>query len=130
MSLNVSPGLLAIAERGDVTDAEFVACVRESLPYAWEVVSKVMADLRTDGGEFADHEVPPPTEAERGQLLRALASDAIRGGLERHFGATLAFQNCHRVAAFSSGAVGGERHQRFVSPRGQLLNQSPELRNC
>ena len=32
MSLNVSPGLLAIAERGDVTDAAFVACVRESLP--------------------------------------------------------------------------------------------------
>jgi hypothetical protein len=26
--------------------------------------------------------------------------------------------------------VGGERYQRFVSPRGQLLNQSPELRNC
>ena len=62
--------------------------------------------------------------------LRALASDAIRGGLERHFGAKLAFQNCHRVAAFDFGAVGSERYQRFVSPRGQLLNQSPELRNC
>jgi len=130
MSLNVSPALLEIAERGTVTDAEFVACVRESLPYAWEVVSTVMTDLRAAGGEFADHEVPPPTEAERGQLLRALASDAIRGGLERHFGAKLAFQNCHRVAAFSPGAIGGERYQRFVSPRGQLLNQSPELRNC
>ncbi|WP_433293336.1 SCO5389 family protein [Actinoplanes sp. CA-030573] len=130
MSLNVSPDLLAVAERGDVTDTEFVACVRESLPYAWEVVSKVMTSLKAEGGEFADHEVPPPTEAERGQLLRALASDAIRGGLERHFGAKLAFQNCHRVAAFSFGAVGSERYQAFVSPRGQLLNQSPELRNC
>ena len=130
MSLNVSPTLLASAERGEVSDEEFVACVRESLPYAWEVVSAVMAELRTTGGEFADHEVPPPTEAERGQLLRALASDAIRGGLERHFGARLAFQNCHRVAAFTPGAVGGERYRRFVSPRGQLLNQSPELRNC
>jgi hypothetical protein len=130
MSLNVSPALLETAERGEVTDAEFVACVRESLPYAWEVVSTVMTDLRAAGGEFADHEVPPPTEAERGQLLRALASDAIRGGLERHFGARLAFQNCHRVAAFAPEAVGGERHRRFVSPRGQLLNQSPELRNC
>jgi uncharacterized protein len=129
MSLNVSPALLETAERGEVTDAEFVACVRESLPYAWEVVSQVMAGLRA-GGEFADHETPPPTEAERGQLLRALASDAIRGGLERHFGARLAFQNCHRVAAFRPGAVGGERHRRFVSPRGQVLNQSPELRNC
>jgi hypothetical protein len=130
MSLNVSPDLLAIAERGDVSDDEFVACVRQSLPYAWDVVSRVMTDLRAGGGDFADHEVPPPTEAERGQLLRALASDAIRGGLERHFGAKLAFQNCHRVAAFTSAAVGGDRYQRFVSPRGQLLNQSPELRNC
>jgi hypothetical protein len=130
MSLNVSPDLLAVAERGAVSDAEFVACVRESLPYAWEVVSSVMTDLRANGADFADHEVPPPSESEQGQLMRALASDAIRGGLERHFGAKLAFQNCHRVAAFDFSAVGGERFQRFVSPRGQLLNQSPELRNC
>ena len=129
MSLNVSPALLATAERGDITDAEFVECVRTSLPYAWEVVSTVMNGL-SGGAEFADHEVPPPSDQERGQLLRALASDAIRGGLERHFGAKLAFQNCHRVAAFRFGAVGGDRYRAFVSPRGQLLNQSPELRNC
>lgn len=130
MSLNVSADLLEKAEHGEVSDADFVACVRESLPYAWEVVSSVMSSLKAGGGEFADHEVPPPSETERGQLLRALASDAIRGGLERHFGARLAFQNCHRVAAFDPAAVGGERYRRFVSPRGQLLNQSPELRNC
>jgi len=130
MSLNVSPDLLSVAERGEVSDAEFVNCVRTSLPYAWEVVSKVMTDLGTDGGEFADHEIPPPSERERGELLRALASDAIRGGLERHFGAKLAFQNCHRVAAFRFSAVGSDRYQAFVSARGQLLNQSPELRNC
>jgi len=34
------------------------------------------------------------------------------------------------VAAFRPGAVGDERYRAFVSPRGQLLNQSPELRNC
>jgi hypothetical protein len=130
MSLNVSPDLLSVAERGEVSDAEFVDCVRTSLPYAWEVVSTVMTDLDSNGGEFADHEIPPPSEQERGELLRALASDAIRGGLERHFGAKLAFQNCHRVAAFRFGAVGSDRYQAFVSPRGQLLNQSPELRNC
>jgi hypothetical protein len=129
MSLNVSPTLLATAERGEVSDAEFVDCVRTSLPYAWDVVSKVMADLE-QGGDFADHEIPPPSEVERGQLLRALASDAIRGGLERHFGAKLAFQNCHRVGAFRFNAVGSDRYQAFVSARGQLLNQSPELRNC
>ena len=130
MSLDVSADLLASAERGEVSDTDFVQCVRTSLPYAWQVISQVMTDLNARGGEFADHEVPPPSDAERGQLLRALASDAIRGGLERHFGAKLACQNCHRVGAFRFGAVGGERYQRFVSPRGQVLNQSPELRNC
>ena len=130
MSLTVSPDLLAAAERGEVSDAEFVDCVRTSLPYAWEVINSVMTDLTATGGDFADHEVPPPSDVERGQLLRALASDAIRGGLERHFGAKLAFQNCHRVAAFSHRAVGDDRYRAFISPRGQLLNQSPELRDC
>jgi hypothetical protein len=130
MSLDVPTALLEKAEAGAVSDAEFVDCVRQSLPYAWNVISQVAADLDADGGEFADHAVPPPSEADRGQLLRALASDAIRGGLERHFGVKLAFQNCHRVAAFRIAAVGGERYQAFISPRGQLLNQSPELRDC
>jgi hypothetical protein len=130
MSLTVSPGLLATATRGEVTDAEFVECVRTSLPYAWQVVSKVMTDLKAEGADFADHEIPPPSDVERGQLLRALASDAIRGGLERHFGAKLAFQNCHRVAAFPFSAVGDDRYRAFVSARGQVLNQSPGLRNC
>ena len=130
MSLDVPTALLERAEAGPVDDADFVACVRDSLPYAWTVVSAVAADLKRADGEFADHAVPPPGEAERGQLLRALASDAIRGGLERHFGVKLAFQNCHRVAAFDPDAVDGARYRAFVSPRGQLLNQSPELRNC
>jgi uncharacterized protein len=63
MSLKVSDDLLAIAERGD-TDAEFVACVRESLPYAWEVISTVMTDLRTGDTDFAGHETPPLSEVE------------------------------------------------------------------
>ena len=130
MSLDVSPDLLAAAARGAVSDDEFVACVRTSLPYAWEVISSVAADLEVSGSSMADHQVPPPSEAERGQLLRALASDAIRGGLERHFGVRLAFQNCHRVAAFRPDAVDGDTYRAFVSPRGQLLNQSPELRDC
>ena len=67
---------------------------------------------------------------ERGQLLRALASDAIRGALERHFGVVLAFQNCHRVAAFAPAAVDGDAYRAFVGPRAQLLHQSPELRDC
>jgi len=129
MSLDVPAALLERAERGEVPDTEFVSVVRDSLPYAWTVISSVVADL---GGSaaFADHATPPPSEAERGQLLRALASDAIRGGLERHFGVKLAFQNCHRVAAFRLSAVDGPEYRAFVSPRGQLLNQSPALRDC
>ncbi|KAB1161612.1 hypothetical protein F6X68_03835 [Micromonospora sp. AMSO12t] len=130
MSLTVPPALLDAAERGPVDDAEFVACVRDSLPYAWQTVSRVAAELASTGADHADNVVPPPTEAERGQLLRALASDAIRAGLERHFHVKLAFQNCHRVAAFRPAAVGSDAYRRFVSARGQLLNQSPELRNC
>ncbi|MFI7219584.1 SCO5389 family protein [Micromonospora maritima] len=130
MSLTVPPDLLHAAETGPVNEEAFVACVRDSLPYAWETVSRVVADLETSDADFADNVVPPPTEAERGQLLRALASDAIRAGLERHFGVRLAFQNCHRVAAFRLAAVGSETHRRFTSSRGQLLNQSPTLRNC
>jgi len=111
---------------------EYVVVVRDSLPYAWQVISTVAAQLEDADREvpFADHEVAPPSEEHRGQLLRALASDAIRGGLERHFGVRLAFQNCHRVAAFRPAAVGGASYEAFVSPRGQLLNQSPELRDC
>jgi hypothetical protein len=130
MSLNVPATLLERAETGQVPDDEFVSCVRDSLPYAWLVISQVAGELASGAGEFADHAVPPPSEADRGQLLRALASDAIRGGLERHFGVKLAFQNCHRVAAFRLSAVGGGRYQAFVSARGQLLNQAPGLRDC
>ena len=132
MSLDVPFALLERAQYGEVEDAEFVDCVRHSLPYAWQVISGVVADLELAGPdvEFTDHEVAPPSESERGQLLRALASDAIRGGLERHFGVKLAFQNCHRVAAFRPEAIDGARYRAFISPRGQLLNQSPELRDC
>lgn len=130
MSLDVPTALLERAERGEVTDAEFVECVRNSLPYAWEVVSRVAGELKSGTAEFTDNVVPPPDETARGQLLRAMASDAIRGGLERHFGVKLAFQNCHRVAAFPLSAVGGETYSTFISTRAQLLNQSPELRNC
>jgi hypothetical protein len=129
MSLEVPTALLDRAERGQVSDEEFADCVRQSLPYAWATVQRVAESLHP-GTEFADNTVPPPSEAERGQLLRALASDAIRGGLERHFGVKLAFQNCHRVAAFRLSAVDGAAYREFISPAAQLRNQSPELRDC
>ncbi len=130
MSLDVSPALLEQAERGEVDEAEFVDCVRTSLPYAWEMISSLVDRLQVEGGAFADNRTPPPDEQARGQLLRALASDAIRGALQRHFGVRLAFQNCHRVAVFPVGPTADERLARFTSVRAQLLNQSPVLRDC
>ena len=132
MSLDVTPDLLASAERGEVDEAAFVDCIRTSLPYAWETISLLVAEhaAGAPGRPFADNQVSPPDERARGQLLRALASDAMRGSLERHFGVTLAFQNCHRVAVFPAGAEDSNAYRRFVSPRAQLLNQSPALRDC
>ncbi|MGF1237230.1 SCO5389 family protein [Streptomyces sp. 2-6] len=130
MSLDVSPQLLTEAEKGEVREEDFVATVRASLPYAYDLVARLADELRSGTGEFADNQTPPPSEKERGQLLRALSSDAIRGSLERHFGIALAFQNCHRVAAFRPEDRGGATHTRFTSLRAQILNQSPEFRDC
>ena len=130
MSLDVSPELLAQAESGEIDPAAFLDTVRTSLPYAYTMVETLSAQLKAGDQPFADNQTPPATETERGQLLRALASNAIRGSLENHFGVQLAFQNCHRLAAFRPGADTTEAYQRFTSQRGQILNQSALLRNC
>jgi hypothetical protein len=128
MSLTVSPQLLQQAQHGDVDDATFVDCIRDSLPYAWEVVTGLIDDLHVSGAEFADNQTPPPDEAARGQLLRMMASDAMRSALEERFGVRLAFQNCHRVAAFRPGT--DRAYDDFVTARAQILNQKPELVDC
>jgi hypothetical protein len=128
MSLAVPADLLERAQRDEVTDAAFLDCVRDSLPYAWGVISGLIADLEAGGAPFADNQVPPPDEKARGQLLRLMASDAMRAAVERHYGVRLAFQNCHRAAVFRPEA--GAALAEFTSPRSQLLNQSPELVDC
>jgi uncharacterized protein len=130
MSLDVSPQLLAQAETGEVDPAAFLDTVRASLPYAYHLIEDLTSELNAGEREFADNLTPPATETERGQLLRALASDAIRGALENHFGVRLAFQNCHRVAVFPVSAADGDTYRRFTSQRAQILNQSPLLRDC
>jgi hypothetical protein len=130
MSLTVSPELGRRAEQGAVAPEEFVDCVRESLPYAYGLVAGLVEELSGSDRQFVDNLTPPPDEQARGQLLRAMASDAIRDALEGHFGVRLAFQNCHRLAAFRPAAADGAVFSEFVSPRSQLLNQSPELVNC
>ncbi|MEW9550109.1 SCO5389 family protein [Nonomuraea sp. NPDC050783] len=128
MSLTVPNDLLDQARAGDVDDTAFLACVRDSLPYAWSLISELVRQREHSGAEFADNQVPPPSEQARGELLRCLASDSMRGALERHFGVRLAFQNCHRVAVFDPAAT--KALADFVTPRAQLLNQSPELVDC
>jgi hypothetical protein len=92
-------------------------------------VEALAARLPHADGPFVEDNTPP-TDAERGQLLRAMAGNAIRGSLERHFGVTLAFMNCHNVAAFRPGTEHEDAYQEFTSLRSQVLHQSPELRNC
>jgi hypothetical protein len=128
MSLTVSPVLLEQARHGDVDDAAFIACIRSSLPYAWQVITDLTDQLHATGADLADNEVPPPDEAARGQLLRMMASDAMRAAAERHFGVRLAFQNCHRAAVFRPGAA--QVLAEFTAARAQILNQDRELVSC
>jgi hypothetical protein len=128
MSLAVPSDLLERALQGEVDDEAFLGCVRASLPYAWAVLTSLIAELGSGGADFADNHVSPPDDATRGQLLRLMASDAMRGAIERHYGVRLAFQNCHRAAVFRPSAT--EALAEFTSPRAQLLNQRPELVDC
>lgn len=128
MSLTVPADLLDQARHGEVDDTAFTACIQASLPYAWQLISDLTAQLRASGADRADNQVPPPDEAARGQLLRMMASDAMRAAAERHFGVRLAFQNCHRAAVFRPEAT--RALAEFTTARAQLLNQSPGLVNC
>ena len=128
MSLAVPADLLEQAQQGEVDDGAFLDCVRSSLPYAWSVIGGLITDLDAGEAPFADNQLPPPDEAARGQLLRLMASDAMRAAVERHYGVRLAFQNCHRAAVFRPSATAALAD--FTSARSQLLNQNPELVNC
>lgn len=134
MSLTVSPELLSQAQQGDVSDAEFVGCIKSSLPYAYGLINDLSTRLNdgetAEGVNFLYNKTEPPSDEARGQLLRAMASDSMRAALQRHFGIRLAFQNCHAVGVFPQGREADEQLQRFTSTRAQLLNQSPELVNC
>ena len=128
MSLTVPPALLEKARSGPVDDGEFLACVRESLPYAWGMVERLAAEMAVTGAASAQNREVPPDDAAWGEVFRLVGSDAMRGAVQRHFGVRLAFQNCCRVGLFRPDAT--EEYEQFVSPRAQLLNQRPELLNC
>lgn len=128
MSLTVSPKLQEKAQRGNVSNEEFIACIRESLPYAWSMVERLTKEMDASGNPSAQNLEVPPTEAAWGEVFRLVGSDAMRGAVQRHFGVRLAFQNCCKVGVFRPDAT--EEYETFISPRAQLLNQRPELLNC
>jgi hypothetical protein len=129
MSLNVPATMIEQAREGEVPLNDFLLCIKESLPYAWQLIEGLASKLAMSDTAFVDNQVPPPSEAARGQLLRVLASDSMRNAIEQHYGVKLAFQNCHRVALFRKDQL-GEVYDEFISPRSQILNQTPELVDC
>ncbi|HEY7048292.1 MAG TPA: hypothetical protein VH373_13825 [Jatrophihabitantaceae bacterium] len=72
---------------------------------------------------------PRPTAGPRPSCSGRWPSISIRSALERHFGVTIAFQNCHRAAVFAPGAPPAA-NERFVSPEARVPSQKPELVNC
>ena len=129
MSLNVPATVLQRAQRGAATNADLIACMKTSLPYAWSVINDLAARAAATGASFADNKTAPPDEEARGQLLRMMASDAMRRAIEQHFDVRVAFQNCHRAAVFTPQAS-DDLYESFVSAPAQLMNQSPQLVNC
>jgi hypothetical protein len=132
MSLNVPSSMIEAASAGKPVELPaFIRLVHDSLHDAFHIVGDLAARLRDDPAfSCVVHAPASMDDGTRGQLLRMMASNSIRGALERHFGVALAFQNCHKVAAFRPEYVGSDAWNRFVSMEEQVLNQSPERRDC
>jgi len=128
VSLTVPVSLLEKAQRGAVSDDEFVDCIRESLPYAWSMVERLAKELNVTGAPSVQNLEVPPDDAAWGEVFRLVGSDAMRGTVQRYFGVRMAFQNCCKVGLFRLDAT--EEYEAFISPRAQLLNQDPSLLNC
>lgn len=128
MSLTVPASLLEKAQHGTVSDDDFVACIRDSLPYAWSMIERLAKELEATGAPSAQNLEVPPDNASWGEVFRLVGSDAMRGAIQRHFGVRMAFQNCCKVGLFRLDAT--KEYEVFISPRAQLLNQNPSLLNC
>lgn len=130
MSLTVTAEEIDKAKTKRLTDDEFVAIIRTSLPFAYEAVERMSQQL--DCGSQVAFEMPlHMSDDGRNQLLRVFASTSMRQALERHFGiAELAFQNCHYIGAATKRGTRHHTWQAFTSKEGQVLAQRPELRDC
>mgnify|MGYP000237280783 CR=1 FL=1 len=130
MSLTeVTPELVNKAQVGKIKNAEFVEVIAKSLPEAWDIYTKLAEQLAIDAAKPAIFAPLHLDDEIRGQLLRTRASDSMRRALDNHFGFKFGFQNCHTLGAFSLPTHRRE-YRRFTSPAAQIVNQSPELRDC
>lgn len=130
MSLNVRASLIQQAEADRIDPSAFVDSIRESLPYAWGIAEKLARSIHQEGMEWDNYAVAPPSEQARGQMLRMMGGDAIRSAVESHFDIKLAFQNCHKLGAFRRDRLDSKAYREFVSIKSQILNQTPEMRDC
>ena len=137
MSLTVSSELLARAEADSLMPDDFIGCIQSSLPRAWAIVAETIQAALSDRTVVIFDEPKRVDEATRNEILRLFASDAMRGALQafvqRIFGdpeARIAFQNCHKVGVFPRTEQGVATWRDFISARGQLLGQRPELLHC
>jgi hypothetical protein len=128
LSLTVPDSLLEQAQRGPVEDADFIACIQSSLPYAWSLVEELASELEESRRPAVQSVSVPPDEESWGQLFRLVSSDSMRGAVQRKFGVRLAFQNCCKVGLFRPEAEA--EYREFITPRAQILNQNPLLLNC
>ncbi len=128
MSLNVSTELATKAQNEPISDTEFISVIKDSLPNAWQIVESLVQRKKSGEVGVVQHAPRSMEDNDRGQLLRMMASDSMRGALQRHFGLVFAFQNCHATAAFFPSET--EEHRQWTSINSQILNQSPELRDC
>jgi hypothetical protein len=131
MSLTVTADLKQMAREGDLSLDEFINCIRQSLPRAWQVIDELAGELSAH--RSLTHAIHAPRNMEdeqRGQLLRLMASSSMKDAVERFYGLKFEFQNCHNTAAFRQNAVESPEHRRFVSAEAQILAQSPELVDC
>lgn len=130
MSLTVPAPMVQQALEGEVSEQDFVAVIRESLPNAWRIVESLVERRNETGSSLEAFGAEPMDEPTRGELLRMLAGTAIRRAVERHFGVELLFQNCTNVAVCERGQSDSADAAEFTSIRSQILNQKPDLVMC
>ena len=130
MSLTVPAEMVEQAERGQMSDRDFVSVIRTSLPRAWQIVEGLVTKSGRHDNALESYGAGPMDDATRGELLRMLAGTAIRRAIERHFGVQLLFQNCHNVAVVGAGQEDSPEVSEFCSIESQILNQQPQYQFC